>query len=267
MNRVRRLALILVALGAAASLAVAVWPARWAPLARLGLLLGLPFLVGVVATLVLPRSPRRLGQSARVRGTSRFHAVIAGGLALDLGAFWVAARLDWAAIEPLGASLPLWRIALFVLALPLCVAVGTLGLEWALHARIWSFGRRQGAAGEAVGWALVAGVALAAPALAPAWRNPEAMLVVYGGLGVALARELTLLLLFRSGGIFVAGAYRGTLLAVDALGLGVATAFYRPVLLVVARLPVFHLLRLGGPLLALALVALAARRPLDSTPA
>jgi len=264
MSRVRRLALLLIGLGLVATTGVGLWPPLWTGPARMGLLLGLPFVVGVLSTLLLPRSPRRLGQSARVRGTSRFHLVIAAGLALDLGAIVLAARLGLASIETVASPLPGWRIAAFFVVLPLTIAVATLGLEWALHARIWSYGRRQGAPRESVGWALAAGVALAVPALAPALGPPVAAAFAACALGVVLAREITLLLLFRAGGLFVAGAYRGTLLAVDALGLGLAASFYRPAFVALARSPEFFLVRFGGAVLALLLVAVVVRRDTPS---
>jgi len=262
MRRVRLLALVLLALAGAATLAAGAAPpaGRWP--ARLAVLFALPFVAGVVASLLLPRSPQRVGRSVKVRGTSRFHLLILGALALDLGAVGVGHALGWATLGPGDATLAAWRRFAAPLALPFTLAVATLGTEWALHARLWSVGRRRGQEGEATGWALLCGVALALPALAPGLRGAADGYLV-AALAVALAREAAALLLFRAGGLFVAGAYRGTLVAIEAFALGDARGLFRPSVGYAAAEPAFDLLRVAGAVAALGLVAAAARARAD----
>jgi hypothetical protein len=258
MRRVRLLALALVALAAAATLG-----AGWAPPAlrwpaRLALVFALPFVAGVVASLLLPRSPRRLGQSVKVRGTSRFHLLILAAVALDLAAIGVGYALGWVTFTFGDQTLEAWKRLAVPLALPFTIAVATMGSEWALHARLWGVGVRQGRPREATFWALVVGVALALPAIAPAFEALDDRFAA-AALATALLREATALALFRAGGLFVAGAYRGTLVAIDAFGLYDWYGFFFPLANYVSSEPAFYLLRVAGPAAALLLVAATIR--------
>lgn len=258
MRPVRLLALALLALAAVATLAVGAAPPALLWPARLGLVFALPFVAGVVASLLLPRSPRRAGRSVKVRGTSRFHLLILAAVLLDLAVIGIAYLLGWTTFTFGDQTLEAWKRLAVPLALPFTIAVATMGSEWALHARLWSVGRRQGRPREAIFWALAAGVALSLPAVAPGFRALDESFLA-AALVTLLAREATALLLFRSGGLFVAGAYRGTLLAIDAFGLNDWYGFYFPLANYVSSEPGFYLLRVAGPLAALALVAAAAK--------
>lgn len=258
MRPVRLLALALLALAAGATLA-----AGWAPPAlhwpaRLAVVFALPFAAGVVASLLLPRSPQRVGRSVKVRGTSRFHLLILLAVVLDLAGIGVAYLLGWATFTFGDQTLEAWKRLAVPLALPFTIAVATLGAEWALHARLWSVGRRRGGSGEALLWTLACGVALSLPAIAPGFEARDDGFVA-AALATALVREAAALVLFRAGGLFVAGAYRGTLAAVDAFGLNDWHGFYFPLANYVSSEPAFHLLRVAGPLAALVLIAATAR--------
>jgi hypothetical protein len=265
MRRVRWLALALVALAVAGVVGAGVAPPALGWPARLAVVFALPFAAGVVASLVLPRSPRRLGRSVRVGGTSRFHLVVLAAVLLDLGAIGAGYALGWTTFTFGDQRLEAWKLVAVPLALPFTIMVATLGAEWALHARLWSVGVRQGQGGEATLWALVAGVALASPAILPGFAVADRAYVA-AALSTALAREATALLLFRAGGLFPAGAYRGTLLAVDAFGLNDWYGFFFPMANYVSSEPLFYLLRAAGPLAALALVAALARARGDEAP-
>jgi len=258
MRRVRLLGFALVALATAAIFAAGMAPPalRW-PM-RLAIVFALPFAAGVVASLLLPRSPKRLGRSVRVRGTLRFHPLILAAVLLDLGAIGLGYALGWTTFTFGDQTLEAWKKLAVPLALPFTIAVATMGAEWALHARLWGVGARQGRRREATCWALAAGVALASPSIVPGLAVAERGFVV-AALAVALAREATALQLFRAGGLFPAGAYRGTLLAVDAFGLNDWHAFFFPLANYVTSEPLFYTLRVAGPLLALVLVASTAR--------
>lgn len=258
MRSVRLLALALVALGVVATFVAGATPPAFLWPARLGLVFALPFVAGVVASLLLPRSPRRVGRSVRVRGTSRFHLLILAAVGLDLAAIGVGYLMDWATFTYGDQTLAAWKRLAVPLALPFTVAVATLGSEWALHARLWSVGRRQGRPVEAVAWALGCGVVLALPAIAPGFRRLDDGFLV-AALAVALLREATSLLLFRSGGLFVAGAYRGTLVAIEAFGLSDWHGFYFPLANYVSSEPAFQILRVAGPLAAMLFIATSAK--------
>lgn len=262
MRRVRLLALVLLVLAAVATLGAGAAPPALGWPARLAVVFALPFAAGVVASLLLPRSPKRVGRSVKVRGTSRFHLLILGAIGLDLAAIGAGYALGWATFTFGDQTLEAWKRFAVPLALPFTLAVATLGSEWALHARLWNVGRRQGRPAEAAWWALACGVALALPAIAPGFRRLDDPYLA-AALVTVLAREATALLLFRAGGLFVAGAYRGTLLAIDAFGLYDWYGFYFPLANFVTSEPLFYLLRAAGPLAALALVAAVARARAD----
>ena len=106
-----------------------------------------------------------------------------------------------------------------------------------------------------------------------AWGNPAEFILrvtngafVVAGLAVALLREATTLVLFRRGGLLVAGAYRGTLLAIEGVGLGDWHAFYFPMANWVSSAAGFYPLRVAGPLLALLLVVALARQERPAAP-
>ena len=258
-RRARRLAALLVALALAATWACGListalqWPAR------LALLFALPFAASIAATLLLPREPRREGASARIAGTARLHFVVAAAIALDLGAIGVGYGLGWATLTYGDQSLHAHKLLAVPLALPFTLAAATLGTEWALHARLWEALARAGRRSEASVLAVFAGVALSLPALVPGFRIDEPAFVA-GGIALALLREATALALFRTGGLFVAGAWRGTLVALEAFGLGDWNSFYFPMANYVTSEPLFYLLRVAGGAAALAAVLALTRR-------
>jgi hypothetical protein len=259
MRRARLLALLLVLLAAAATLGCGLVPHALFWPARLALLFLLPFAASVAASLLLPREPQREGRSARVLGTARFHLLIAAAILLDLGAIGAGYALGWTTFTYGEQALEAHKLLAVPLALPFTIAAATLGTEWALHARLWESlahgGRRREAAALAVG----CGVALAVPALAPGFVAVEPAFLV-AGLALALLREVTALELFKSGGLLVAGAWRGSLVALEAFGLGDWNSFYFPMANYVTSEPLFYPLRVAGGAAALLLVLVAARR-------
>ncbi len=260
MRPVRRLALALLILALAATVLAgfSTLATRW-PL-RLGVLLFLPILAGWIGSALLPRSARRLGQSARVRGTARFHLLIALAVVLDPLAFVVGRLLGWVSLAAPAPPQLGWRLLALAVAPPLTIAAATLGSEWALRARLWSVGARLGRGLEAGVLSVLCGAALTLPALAPGFGLGERSTMLYAGIGVALLRQTVALALFRGGGLFVAGAYSGSLAALDGFGIGERTSLYAPLLRFTPVHPGFEILRLLGPAVALVVVALAARR-------
>jgi len=258
-RRPRQLAFALLALGLLSTAVGGVVPTalRWP--ARLGLLFVVPTIAGVVASLLLPRDPKRIGRSARIQGTAPFHLVIAAALGLELLPVVWGAYSSQAYVALGHPLLARWPWLPLLVALPFTIAAATLGTEWALRARLWSVTRRRGGDGEATGWSLLCGTALAIPALAPGFAHGSWALLV-PALGVALARQGVALTLFRGGGLFVAGTYQGTLVALEAFGLGPANGFYAPALVFASGGQRFDLARVAAPLAAWILAALVARR-------
>jgi hypothetical protein len=259
MSRVRTLGAALAALALAAVL-LAGWapPAlRWP--ARLGLLFGLPLLAAIAATIALPRSAKRLGSSARVAGTGRYALLLGAAIAVELGAIGAGYGLGWATFTFGDATLEAWKLAAVPLALPFAIAAATLGTEWALHARLWTVAARESSPEAASFLAVGLGVALALPGIVPGFDVVDSA-YVGSAVAVALLREATALRLFRSGGLFVAGAYRGVLVAIEAFGLADWYSFWFPVANYVSSVPTFYSLRTLGAAAALALVLAATRR-------
>jgi hypothetical protein len=259
MERVRTLAVALVALAVAATAAIGEVPAglRWP--ARVTLVVVLPVLAGAIATLLLPRSAKRLGSSARVRGTARFHTVVAAVLVLDLAAIGAGYLLGWTTFTFGEQALEARKLLVLPLALPFTIAAATLGSEWALHARLWEVAARGSSPGAATALAVAVGTALAAPAIVPGFDVGDGGFVA-SALLVAATREWIALALFRAGGLLVAGAYRGVLVAIEAFGLADWQSFHFPLANYVSSTPAFDLLRVAGPLAAAAVVAFAVRR-------
>jgi hypothetical protein len=257
MPNVRRLALVLALLGPAAAALAALLPrAAWGA-GRLAVLVLLPIVAGGLASLLVPRG--REASTARVAGTGRLHGWIAAAIALDLAPIGLALALGWTALA-LGDPMQVARrLLLFLLVLPFAIAAATLGSEWALHARLLAPAGRAGRPGEGALLALVAGLALALPALAPGLRLPVIDLALAAA-GVVLLREAAAIVLFRAGGLLPAGAWRGTLAALDALLLTEWSPWRAWLAEPAAVAPGFAPLRLLGPAAALVLVAFAARR-------
>jgi hypothetical protein len=259
MRRARILALVLVALGLAATALVGALPPRFAWPVRLALLFALPLAASIAATLALPREPRREGASIRVAGTARFHPLIGLALLLDLGAIGVGYALGWITFSHGETTLEAYELLAIPLALPFTIAAATLGTEWALRVRLWETLARTGRGSEASALSIGAGVVLALPALAPGFEVVDPSFFA-SALAVAALREAIALSLFRSGGLFVVGAWRGTLVALEAFGLGDRYGYYLPLASFVGSEPRFYLLRVVGPALALVAVTLAERR-------
>jgi hypothetical protein len=259
MARVRSLAFALAALALVAVAAAGAVPPglRWP--ARLGLLFLVPFAAGVIATLLLPRSSRRLGSSARVLGTARYSGLVALAILLELAAIGLAYALDWVTFTYGEQTLEAWKLLVLPLALPFTLAAATLGTEWALHARLWEVAARESSPEAASFLAVGLGAALALPAITPGFALAEPA-YVGASLAVALAREATALRLFRSAGLFVAGAYRGVLVAIEGFGLADWSSFWFPMANYVSSAPAFYSLRVLGAAAALALVVAATRR-------
>ena len=265
MPRARTLFLVLVLLGVAATVGCGVVPRALLWPARLALVFGLPFAASIAATLLLPRESGREGASVKVAGTSRFLPVIALAIALDLGAVGAGFGLGLVSFAFGAQAHEPFKLFVAALALPFTIAAATLGTEWALHARLWESLSRAGRPREATLAALAAGVALAVPASAPGFSAHDNVFVA-AGVTLALLREATALALFRAGGLFVAGAWRGALVGLEAFALGDRSSFLLPLATYVSSEPRFYLVRVAGGAAALLVVLGACRRRAGAAP-
>jgi hypothetical protein len=259
MRRVRQLAFVLVALGLAATAAAGAAPPTWRWPARFALLFGLPLAASVAASLLLPRERGREGSSARVAGTGRLHALIAAAILIDLAPIGIGYLLGWTTFTFGEQALEARKLLAVPLALPFTIAAATLGTEWALRARLYEVGLRAGHAADAARLSVVAGTALALPFVAPGFEAASVG-VLLSWLAITILREATSVVLFRAGGLLPVGAWRGSLVAIEAFGLADWSLFHFPMANYVSSEPAFDALRVAGPAAALALVALAARR-------
>lgn len=265
MNRARLLAVALLVLAGLATFGAGAAPPRFGWPARLLVLFGLPLAASITATLVLPREPRRMGTSAKVVGTARFHPILAGALLLDLGAIGVGHALGWVNFTHGDQALQARKLLAVPLALPFTIAAATLGTEWALRARLWETLARSGRSREAATLSIAIGAALTLPAFVPGFELADPAFVACA-VASALLREAASLTLFKSGGLFVAGAYRGTLQAIEAFGLGDWYGFWFPIANFVTSEPRFYVLRVAGVAAALGLILVATRRRARSAP-
>jgi hypothetical protein len=259
MVRARALALVLVALAAATTWVCGQAGPALGWTARLALLFALPFAASVAASLILPREPVRQGASVKVLGTARFLPVVALALLCDLGAVGAGYALGLVTFTYGDQALEAHKLLAVPLALPFTIAASTLGTEWALRARLFEAPRLAGQGGEGALLSIAAGTALALPALAPGFEIAD-LAFFTAGVAIAALREATALALFRGGGLFVAGAWRGALVAIESFGLGDWNAFWFPMANYVTSDPRFYWLRVAGPLAAFALVATFAHR-------
>jgi hypothetical protein len=229
---------------------------RWP--ARVALLFALPFAASVAATVLLPREPGRQGASVRIAGTARFLPVVAAAIVLDLAPLVAGTLLGWANVARAASAHPSLRLMLGGLALPLTIAAATLGSEWALRARLWETISRAGRPREAALASCAAGTLLALPAFLPGFAVPSAPFAFAAVLTAAL-REAAALALFRRGGLFVVGAWRGALVAIEAFAFGDWNFFWSPFARLVSNEAPFYLVRVAGPIAALLLVVATSR--------
>ena len=176
---------------------------------------------------------------------------------VDYGAIGAGYLAGWTTFTG-GERLEVLKILALAVAVPVSIGAATLGWEWGLRARLWASRATRDPRGAAVA-SVVCGAALAVPAILPGFAIPDRDYAL-AALATAVLREGTSLAFFRAGGLLVAGAYRGTLFALEQFALGDRFGFPFPLALSVASDPRFYPLRAAGPAVALALVVALARR-------
>lgn len=215
----------------------------------------LPAAVGLLAVAILPRPARpetSVGRPWLLLGWAL------AALAVAQAAIPLAFRLGWLIFtwgDQQLADAPVWAVAW---RLPLAILLGAWGWEWGLRRTLFASWSLQ--FGSAAAWAatLLCGLALALPALAPGLVVSDRDFVM-AGLAVTLCREAALTLLYRHGGLGLAGAARGLLMCLDAVAINDVVSPYFPAANYVVGDPRFYALRAGAALAALALLALGCR--------
>jgi hypothetical protein len=244
-KRVVALALVLVGLGiGVAWLAGAVSAGNRVALRWL-VLLGLPILVGVLGTALVPRP--RLASRAFDRGL----ALLAGALVivdlLPIGAGFLLHQVTFTYGDQ---TLAAGRILAVVVGLPALVVVTIAGWERGLRERLCGGATAAGAAGWGAVLSIGAGVALSLVAFAPGFEPMDRSFAA-AACGTALLREATAVRLWRAGGRALSGLYRGALAGIEGVVIADWASFWFPSANFVSSDPLFAGLRLAGPALGL----------------
>ena len=224
------------------------------------LIWGLPAAVGLLAFAILPRLPRP--ETVPARRLLLLGWAIAA-LAVAQAAVPVAFRLGWLIFtwgDQRLADSPALAVAW---SLPLTIGLGIFGWEWGLRRTL--FASWLTVFGPVAAWVatLLCGLALALPALLPGLVISDRDFVL-AGLVVTICREAALTLLYRHGGLGLAGAARGLLACLDAVVLNDVVSPFFPAANYVAGDPRFYALRAAAAVLALAIVALGCRHARES---
>lgn len=222
------------------------------------LIWGLPVAVGLLALAILPRPPQARARPSPLSRRWLLLGWAVAALAVAQAAVPLAFRLGWLIFtwgDQQLADSPALAVAW---SLPLTIVLGVFGWEWGLRRTLFaSWSARFGAAAA---WAatLLCGVALALPSLLPGLVVSDRDFVL-AGLVVATCREAALTLLYRHGGLGLAGAARGLLVCLDAVVINDVVSPFFPAANYVAGDPRFYALRASAAVLALAIVALGCR--------
>ena len=245
----RPLALGFVALGVLAAVALGPLPPARRGLARWGLLLGLPLVVGALGQLFGP-THRHLPHPAEVRVPRlRRLPLVLALVALDFSPLAAGWALGWISFAPGEAPLTATRWLVLLLAFPVIGFVSTVGWEWGLRARLAGPWIAVGHPRRALLASAVAGAALTLPVVAPGLRVLDGAFLA-SGLACALLREAVAVRLFRRRGVLLSGAWRTFVVSIEALVVADALSFWLPSVGYAASVPAFHALRVAGPLAA-----------------
>lgn len=143
--------------------------------------------------------------------------------------------------------------------LPLCLAIGLFGWEWALRRTLLVSWAGHVPRPAALAISCVAGLALTAPSIVPGLSVPDPAFVAASFLVVA-CREVSFGLVFLSGaGLPAAGLYRGLLIYIDAFLIADWYGLWFPLANFTTSEPEFYVLRGATSVLATCVVAAALR--------
>ena len=253
MKRVVALALILIALGVGVAWLAGEIGAQGRVALRWLALLGLPLLVGLAGILIVPRPP--LPQVS----FDRKLALLAGALvAVDLLPIGVGFLLHQVTFTFGDQTLAAGRLVAVLVGVPALVLVTVAGWERGLRERLCGGAIAAGKVAWGAPLAIAAGVALSLVAFAPGFE-PMDRAFAWSACGTALLREATAVRLWRAGGRFLSGLYRGALAGIEGVVIADWASFWFPSANFVSSDPRFAWLRLAGPALGLICALLLTR--------
>jgi len=253
-KRVLALAWVLVVLGVGVAWLAGEVGAQGRVALRWLVLLGLPLLVGLAGILVVPLPPLPRASFDRKL------AFLAGALvAVDLLPIGVGFLLHQVTFTFGDQTLAAGRLIAVLVGVPALVVVTVAGWERGLRERLCGGAIAAGRPAWGAPLAIAAGVALSLVAFAPGFEPMDRGFAWSAG-GTALLREATAVRLWRSGGGFLSGLYRGALAGIEGVVIADWASFWFPSANFVSSDPRFAWLRLAGPALGLLCAWLFTRR-------
>jgi len=221
---------------------------------------GIPIAAAVIAALLQPPGSRGW-LFAGARGTVlRILPFCAAALVADFLYLGAGHGLGWVTFTygDQGYSGHPARTALW--GLPLCLALGVFGWEWALRRTLFVSWAGRAGRGPAFFLSCAVGVALAAPAIVPGLVVPDPAYVA-AAFVVAACREVSFASIFASGaGLPAAGIFRGLLAYLDTFVINDWYSVQFPAANYNTSEPRFYLLRAAAAILSGAIVVFGARR-------
>ena len=221
---------------------------------------GVPIAAAALAALLSPRGTRGFlfpGSPGTARRLLPFCLAAFAADFLYLGAayplHWVTFTFGDQGFSGHPARTALW-------GLPVCLALGVFGWEWALRRSLFVSWAGRVRRGPALLISCAAGVALAAPAILPGLEVPDPSYAA-AAFVVAACREGSFALVFASGaGLPAAGIFRGLFVYIDTFVINDWYSLQFPAANYTTSEPMFYLLRAGAAILSAAIVVLGTRR-------
>ncbi len=170
---------------------------------RLALYLGLPSTIGLFAWIAGARRPSKAGGQAR-----RIALLGLATFAFAQSSIYLAHRLGWLTFTY--GDQAVWGSPLRAVAwaLPTALVLGIFGTELGLRVGVFDPLAASGKPRWAFALAVLTGVALTWPALAPGGSPPDRDFAL-AGLAVAFARETVLMRIYQRAGLWLSGLARG----------------------------------------------------------
>ena len=221
---------------------------------------GVPIAAAALAALLSPRGTRGFlfpGSPGTARRLLPFCGAAFAADFLFLGAGhllgWVTFTYGDQGFSGHPARTALW-------GLPVCLALGLFGWEWALRRSLFVSWAGRVRRGPAILISCAIGVVLASPAIVPALEIPDPAYVA-AAFVVAACREVSFALVFASGaGLPAAGIFRGLFVYIDTFVLNDWYSLQFPAANYTTSEPMFYLLRAAAAILSMAIVVLGTRR-------
>jgi len=219
---------------------------------------GLPIAAALIATAMTP-GRRRGALFGGAPALLRLFPWCALALVVDYAFLGAGHLLGWITFTYGDQGLSGHPFRAMMWGLPLCLALGVLGWEWALRRTLYVSWTGHVSRPVALAISCGVGLALAAPSIVPGLSVPDASFVAASFLVVA-CREVSFGLIFASGaGLPAAGLYRGLLLYIDAFLIADWYCVWFPLANFTTSEPEFYVVRGATAILATGVVVAALR--------